>query len=136
MIYTSYFQKQISKNDKDTVYASIAVGKPKMDFEFKLEDAYVLKPFGIFGKNLTDEEYKRLYLERLDRIGVDKIRRVLREIQGDKKNLILMCFERNREECHRSWFAEWWQEKTGEIIEEYGSERKKTVKQLSIFDFV
>ena len=136
MIYTSYFQKQVNKNDENTVYASIAVGKPKTDFEFRLEDAYILKPFGIFGKNLTDEEYKSLYLERLEKIGVEKIRRVLREIQGNKENLILLCFEKNREECHRSWFAEWWQEKTGEIIEEYESEHKKTVKQLSIFDFV
>jgi hypothetical protein len=34
------------------------------------------------------------------------------------KPLALLCFERDRKDCHRSAFAEWWEQQTGENVTE------------------
>ena len=128
MIYTSYFSKK--KEDlEDTAYCSIAVCNPKYDLPYELKNASTIKPYGIFNK-YSGEQYVEKYFERLEKIGVDRILEDLRKAQGDKKNLVLMCYEKNPEECHRSMFAKWWLAKTGEVIEEY-EERKN--EQLTIF---
>ena len=64
------------------------------------------------------KEYYNHYINRLDKIGVDKIFDELMKAKGDKENLVLMCYEKNADECHRRMFAEWWMWQTGEIIEE------------------
>lgn len=118
MIFTSYFSKQAKKvPDENTSYASIAVGYPKFNLPFELKHVSSIKPYGVFGKYEGDEYYKK-YMERLEKIGVDRIYEDLKNAQGDKENLVLMCYEKNADECHRRMFAEWWLQKTGEIIEE------------------
>ena len=116
MIYTSYFSKK--KEDlENTAYCSIAVYNPRYELTYELKNASTIKPYGIF-KKYTGEEYTRKYFERLDNIGVDRILEDLKQAQGDKENLVLMCYEKNPNDCHRSMFAEWWFINTGEIIEE------------------
>lgn len=117
MIYTSYFAKQAKRNDENTAYASIAVGMPKYELAHELRHVMSIKPYGVFGK-YHGEEYKQKYFERLDRIGVERICDELMAVQGDKENLVLMCYEKDPNECHRRMFAEWWYARTGEIIEE------------------
>lgn len=118
MIFTSYFSKQAKKvPDENTSYASIAVGMPRYKLPFELKSVQTIKPYGVFGKYEGDEYYNH-YIDRLERIGVDRIYEDLRLAQGDKENLVLMCYEKNADECHRRMFAEWWLQKTGEIIEE------------------
>lgn len=116
MIYTSYFAKP-KKDLENTAYCSIAVGTPKYELPYELRHAYTIKPYGVFGK-YKGEEYAQKYFERLEKIGVDRILEDLKQAQGGKKDLVLMCYEKKPEECHRSMFAEWWFFKTGETIEE------------------
>lgn len=117
MIYTSYFAKQARNNDPNTAYASVAVGLPKYPLAHELKHLTSVKPYGVFGK-YHGEEYKQKYFERLEMIGLERIYNELMSVQGDKENLILMCYEKDPSECHRRMFAEWWYKKTGEIIEE------------------
>lgn len=118
MVYTSYFSKQAKQPIQDNmVYASIAVGLPKFDLPFELKHITAVKPWGIFGK-YEGEEWREKYRERLNKIGVKRIFEAIQEAKGNKENIVLMCFERNAGECHRREFADWWFEKTGEIIEE------------------
>lgn len=118
MIYTSYFAKQAKKvPNENTSYASIAVGYPHYELPFELKHVKSIKPYGVFGK-YEGEEYVQKYFERLDRIGVDAITEEMIKAQGDKENLVLMCYEKNASECHRRMFAQWWFCRTGEIIEE------------------
>lgn len=117
-IYTSCFSKQKKEEVKaDRCYASIAVGRPKFDLPFHLDDITSIKPYGIFGK-YNGEEYKEKYFERLNKIGVLRIFEELKEVAGGKKEIVLMCYETDAYGCHRRMFAEWWLHQTGEIIEE------------------
>src|SRR5262249_37011795 len=73
--------------------------------------------------NLPDEEFDAAYRRHLDQVGVDAIRRWLEAVSeaNGGRDLVLLCFEdlrRPGEGCHRRKFAEFWQEKTGEVVEE------------------
>ena len=116
MIYTSYFSKK-KEDFENTAYCSIAVYNPRYALNYELKNANSIKPYGVF-KKYTGEEYVEKYIERLERVGVDRIYDDLISAQGDKENLVLMCYEKDQNDCHRSMFAKWWREKTGEIIEE------------------
>jgi hypothetical protein len=80
-----------------------------------------LAPYGLFGKDLPPEEFAAGYRERLERYGVEGIRarvdRVAREFPGQV--LLLACFERRREDCHRGLLADWYEERTGQVIREW-----------------
>lgn len=140
MIYTSYFAKHKNRSDEDTAYISIAVGNPKYSVAYPIIDLKCLKPYGIFG-TYEGEEYKAKYYERLDWYGVDYIyNEILRAARG-KNTILLMCHEKDPNECHRKLFAEWWFMRTGEIIEEWGEERPKEepnerLTQISFFDIL
>lgn len=135
-IYTSYFAKQKKMELPDTSYVSIAVGNPRYAVPYRIVNLGLLKPFGIF-KVYHGEEYRQKYFERLDSYGVEKIRKAIEEASEGHENVILMCHEKNKNECHRSMFAEWWLQKTGEIIPEFGENNKENnkdeYKQLTFF---
>lgn len=136
MIYTSYFAKHKKGADDKTAYLSIAVGNPKYEVPYEIIDIKILKPYGIFGK-YHGEEYKKKYFERLNSYGVDKIMHEIERLSKGKENVLLMCHEKNKMDCHRSMFAEWWLEQTGEIIEEWGEEKpKEEFTQLKFFDII
>jgi hypothetical protein len=64
------------------------------------------------------------YREALEAFGADQIRLRLEEIAtaaGDSR-LVLMCYEDltlgDGKWCHRTMFAEWWQDITGGVVRE------------------
>lgn len=139
-IYTSYFAKQKKMELEDAAYVSIAVGNPKYAVPYTIVNARILKPYGVSFK-LSFEEFKRQYIQRLEKYGVDEIRKEIIDTAGGHRNVILMCHEKDENTCHRRMFAEWWESKTGERIEEYGkvTEKKrerKQVEQLSILSML
>ena len=79
-----------------------------------------LAPVGLFQVRDPDE-FRRRYCERLGRIGVERIERRFHELidANDGKPLVLLCFERHRQDCHRGDFAAWWEERTGEVVPEF-----------------
>lgn len=133
-IYTSYFSRQRKMELPDTAYMSIAVSNPRYKVPYKIIDFKLLKPYGIF-KVYEGEEYRQKYFERLDGYGVEKIRKIMTELSGGHENIILMCHEKDKNECHRSMFAEWWEKNTGEKIPEFGeiieNEKQEKYEQLS-----
>lgn len=70
------------------------------------------------------EELRRQYRAQLDDYGVDNIRADFADLaemmraDGSQAEPVLCCHEKDGSTCHRRWFAEWWQEKTGETIPE------------------
>lgn len=129
MIYTSYFSRQRKMEIPDAAYMSIAVGNPRYEVPYEIIDFKMLKPFGIF-RVYEGEEYRQKYFERLDDYGVDKIRETMLKLSEGHENIILMCHEKDKNECHRSMFAEWWKKNTGEVIPEWGEEPN----QMTLFD--
>lgn len=131
-LYTSYFARQKKMEMEDTAYISIAVGNPRYAVPYEIVNLPELKPYGIF-KKYHGEEFREKYFERLDSFGVDRIWEAIQKAVGGHKNAVLMCHEKDENQCHRSMFAEWWLMNTGEIIPEFGKEEKSQYKQLTMF---
>ena len=79
-------------------------------------------PKGIFGKYETKAAFEVEYRKRLECIGVDYIRKLIAGYELLGKDVVLLCYEDVRKGesdwCHRTIFADWWREKTGEVIPE------------------
>jgi hypothetical protein len=101
----------------------ISVGLPRFyagsgQFEY----ISMLCPYGLFNKGYSHAEFNERYRARLDDYGVEKIREELERIAAasERDTIALCCFEDVLvSNCHRTVFAEWWEEQTGEEIEEY-----------------
>jgi hypothetical protein len=101
-----------------------SVGSPRFMPEAKTWSmARVLAPYGLI--NIKDrEEFETRYRERLDGHGADRIAAALRAIHdgqpAPRLPLALLCFEDldKGEWCHRRTFATWWEENTGQAIED------------------
>lgn len=97
------------------------IGAPKFPLGYELAGSVaMLAPYGLF--SIGDRvEFEAAYRARLDRFGVEKIRRVLVAIARDAgaEGVVLLCFEDVGDEgqwCHRTIFAAWWREHTGEEV--------------------
>lgn len=124
MIYTSYWGNKKDIDTERNAYISISCTMPRWKLPYPVRHCKCLKPFGIWNNpNVTWEgQYRPLYFAQLDRIGVDAIRKAIEEAQGDKENAVLLCWEKDKFDCHRWLFAEWWMEKTGEAVKEIGED--------------
>jgi hypothetical protein len=99
------------------------VGTPRFPLRYELDEfVRQLAPWGLFGKELSDDEFTVLYRERLEKIGVDVLRAEFEAIaaRNDGKRLVLLCFEDvlAGQPCHRRTFAAWWAERTGQVVPE------------------
>ncbi len=122
MIYTSRFANPELKTGKYTA-VQISVGSPRWKLSYTVSGAITeLMPKGIFGKYEEKAEFEAEYKKRLTCIGVAYIRKILQQYEQLGKDVVLLCFEdvRKGEDdwCHRTIFADWWKEQTGEIIPE------------------
>lgn len=119
MLYVSRFSNPELKSGNYTA-VRISLGAPKWPLGYTIVgEIKELIPFGLLQINDRDL-YEKRYRERLDRIGPDRIQEVLDRF-GVNKPVVLLCYEDVRDLsqwCHRSMFAQWWLEKTGEIVDE------------------
>lgn len=87
-------------------------------------DGYMLR--------LPYEVFRKKYRAKLDDAGVDTIQasfdalaRMRSEMTGaPPQQLVLLCYEKLNvpdKWCHRSVFAEWWEERTGQEVVELGA---------------
>src|SRR3954469_2887028 len=95
------------------------VGAPKFALGYELAGSVaMLAPYGLFSID-NRAEFEAAYRARLDRFGVEKIRGVLVAIAREARagGVVLLCFEDldvEEQWCHRTIFAAWWREHTGE----------------------
>lgn len=123
-IMTSRYGNKELRND-GYYPVGISLGKPKFQTGYEIrEQCYALAPKGNMLK-MAYEPYREAYFKKLEEIGADKIigivQRMDERAQEEGKTLVLLCFEDIRKPdqwCHRTLFAEWWQNKTGEVISE------------------
>jgi hypothetical protein len=112
----------------DGVPVRTTVGQPRFWRGPALVDGRVLAPFGLLDPHLLVDESQRLYRQRLD-IRADRIVATLARIatQHPGEPLVLLCFERvPGEECHRRWFAEWFEDRFGVVVPEVGTDSVST----------
>lgn len=122
MIYTSRFSNPELKTGNYTA-VRISVGSPRWNLGYTVNGAISeLTPKGIFGKYETKAAFEIAYRKRLNCVGVEYIRKLLRGYELLGKDVALLCYEDVRKGdsdwCHRTMFADWWREKTGEVIPE------------------
>ena len=92
------------------------VGAPKF-WRGALVAVPQLAPFGIFGQRMSEDDFRRRYLARLDRYGgeiMTALTAIARSRPGTQ--LVLLCFDDIEQAgvfCHRTWAAEWMQERHG-----------------------
>ena len=148
-LYTSRYS---NKNllETETLKIGITRGKPRfpLGYEIYANLISLAPPMAIFG--IEDREiFTRKYMEYLDRLGVEKVKEILGRVgYGKEEELILLCYEDITKEpldknyCHRTIFAEWWEKQTGEKIEEYPdgntyevkhSKKEEPFDQMSLF---
>lgn len=149
---------------KDGYYpVGISLGSPKWPLGYELRgQCYSLAPKG-YMFDYEPDRFRKAYFDKLDEIGEGKIigivRQMRRKAEEEGKSLVFLCYEDIRVEgqwCHRTVFADWWENRTGEKIEELpdpsepktkkpkakeqaeakAEEAKEEWNQLSIFDFL
>lgn len=85
-------------------------------------------PYRLLAANVDRSTFEAAYLEHLDRAGADLIEARLNAIaawDGSGLPLRLLCFENLTDPavwCHRTMWAKWWHERTGEVVAELESQ--------------
>jgi hypothetical protein len=122
-IATSRYQAREKIAASGLAPVGTTVGGPRFKLGYELAGmASKLAPYGLL--HVEDPaDFARAYRRRLDSVGVGPIRSLLGELAGNARaeGVVLLCFEdlgRPGEWCHRRVFAEWWQEQTGEFVDE------------------
>jgi uncharacterized protein YeaO (DUF488 family) len=81
---------------------------------------YLLNAYQASEKTPEDiARFQRVYRERLEAFGIDAVKERLEEVAAGAEEAILLCHEKVPEKfCHRRVLAAWFEEQTGEPIEE------------------
>jgi Protein of unknown function, DUF488 len=98
-----------------------SLGRPKFPISYELtESVGALKPWGLIDKSIPAAEFSARYRARLDKVGTATLSRIFHAIsrKHGRARLVLLCFERPDQPCHRRTFADWWTEQTGQEVPE------------------
>ena len=98
---------------EDGVAVATSIGQPRWPLPYALEhEVRDLMPFGLFGRNLPWNEFEAAYRAHLERVGVERLRKQLEDIaaQHPGEPLVLLCWEKPGEPCHRRIAADWLEE--------------------------
>lgn len=106
-IYTSYFAMG-TKLPKDLVQISISLFPPNFFAGKEYKKIAPTQKILFDWKRLADKEryikeYQKDVLSKLDKA---KVYRELEEL-GQGKDVVLLCYEKSGDFCHRHLFAEW-----------------------------
>ena len=122
-IYTGYFA-QLKKYDAKNMFpVSIARFSPKWYEGF---NEIALSPSvdllnAYKNKQITEVQYKERYIAELDshKDIVQMVFETLNKIVGENQDLILLCYEKPSDFCHRHILAEYLYDKFNLEVEEY-----------------
>ena len=121
-IYTSYFAKLNKILDAGYFPISIARYTPK---GLNITELKILAPSEdllrkIKSGEIDETEYEKIYRKDMERFDFNRVWETFEQISeiNGKKDLVLLCFEKNGDFCHRHIFASLMGEKTNNRIEE------------------
>lgn len=95
----------------------ITLGAPRFRLPYPLAgNLKMLAPHYSYFRSEYDV-YRPRYRSQLDRLGVPRILQALNELSGGE-DVVLLCYENLATDtwCHRTMFAEWWEEQTGQLV--------------------
>lgn len=120
---TLYTARWSNRHLESGEYAPVrtTLGAPKFPIPYEYDHFKALSPQGWMMK-LNEDDFARAYRVHLDRTGLKFLIGAFKLLgaRNGWKPLTLLCFEdvHGGEFCHRRVFAEWWEEKTGQKVEE------------------
>jgi len=118
-LYTSrWANRELSR--LPVVPVGISRGTPRFPVPYTYRLARLLAPSRETFALRNDAAFEQSYLFGLEEIGVDRIADLLTKISAEEGSmpLALLCYEADPADCHRSMFAHWWFEQTGQVVEE------------------
>ncbi len=118
-LYTSRWANRALETTP-VVAVGISRGTPRFPVGYRYRRFPDLYPDGWMFSIEDDSRFNEAYRKKLDRIGVDRIAEGLARISRKEggADLCLLCYEADPGQCHRSAFAAWWFEQTGQRVEE------------------
>lgn len=116
MIYTSYYAKMRNHYSEFTL-VSISTSTPSW-FPVGLPKIQELVPGwdlvnGIKSGSIDWSEYTKRYIAKLETLGRDKVLHLIKQYEALGKDVVLLCYEKPGDNCHRHILSEW----LGEIEE-------------------
>ena len=128
---TSYYTHAASLNKTKFFLVRTSIGSPRF---LKCDcNASFIAPEQDW-LDLTEASYRRKYIAKLNKFGVAQFKSEFAEIQksAGKREIVLLCYESLSPEkvaegqfCHRRIFADWWEQQTGEKVEEVTPHRSR-----------
>lgn len=136
---TARYSNKLINNEK-YIPIQISLGFPKFRLQYTVVGKMLMlaPEYSLLRVN-NEIEYQRKYIERLEYIGIDRIKHALSSFSQEGKEIVLLCFEdvtKDGQWCHRRMFADWYESKTGEKIDELEESsiyRTKKSIQLTFF---
>ena len=120
MIYTGYYTN--IKKYEEAGLVPIAISGKVPDFYDGLTYPDFAPRYEMFQKwkngEITNEGYVREYRAYLDTLDKEEIRQDFNS-PHECNNMILLCYEKSGDFCHRHVLADWLEENFGYRIEEY-----------------
>ncbi len=101
------------------VPTGISRGVPRWRLPYRYRMLRSLAPSReIFG--LAEQEFTAAYRAQLDELGVERILADLARIGGEHggRPLVLLCWEKAPDLCHRGLLAQWLEERAGIVVPE------------------
>ena len=118
-LFTSRWQNRALET-APVVAVGISRGSPKFRVGYRYGRLPDLYPDGWMLGVEDDARFEKVYRAKLDGLGVDRIAAQLVGISAEEggRPLCLLCYEADPARCHRSAFARWWFEQTGQKVPE------------------
>jgi hypothetical protein len=121
-LYTGSWRHVLAYDARGLVPVRISLGAPRWlpGSAHRWPAIRELTPVGSLFHIEDAVEFEAAYRRHLNRAGVVSIDRRFREIaaQHEGRPLVLLCFEADPADCHRSTFSRWWLENAGESVKE------------------
>lgn len=136
-IYTSYHGQRTKLEKAGLTVISISRYKPQFlnpDVTWRYKECLMLAPKGNMFR-LNKEKYQhRFKVEVLGIINPEAVYNELKEM-SEEKDIALVCFEKDREACHRVMVARWLEASLGIEVHEFGAVPSKNLPsaQKSLF---
>ena len=127
---TARYANPLISNDRYTP-VRISLGRPKFRLSYRISSGLeILYPTA---RMLTMDDvsiYRETYVQLLNERGLGEILTAIHKVAVPGKETLLLCFEDLRVPgnwCHRRLFTEWFQRKTGKIIEELDEPKQQNL---------
>lgn len=114
-LLTSYWSNPLL-GEVDALAVSTSRSQPRYKLPYSYRRADELAPNDRVWNAGTDE-WRDLYHDQLDALGPDAVLGRLADLGGGKP-VIVLCFEKDRADCHRGVLAEWLSARAGLTVPE------------------